>query len=256
MPTVDESGPSKEEIHRRTIEDVKVGHEIQKFVAGYFAALGVPVRIPELKLREKYSTDPFDDGGDLFMYEKLIEVKSTKYPFTSVETFKFDPMAVDDVASWKVKIKLGEKPVAVIEVCQKTKTMIWIPVAETEEHWTVGSMPRYRFDDQYDCLFCARKHWREIDGFLGWLQDLVARDAPDDGLEKAGWDAETVSNIRWFRSAKLPAEGFALNSGLTVVNPELFRKGLEMDIEQGPRGIRARFGAVQGDLRRLRELFP
>lgn len=69
------------------------------------------------------------------------------------------------------------------------------------------------------------------------------------------WDEETLSNIEWFKTAKLPAEGFSLNPGLTVVNTELFRKSLEMDIAQGPGGIRSKTGAVQQDLRRLRELF-
>ena len=87
------------------------------------------------------------------------------------------------------------------------------------------------------------------------LHSFFPEDAPEEPTRASGWDQETLDNIAWFKGAKLPLEGFSLFSGITVANTDLFRKALEADIEQGPSGIRSRMGALQGELRRLRELF-
>lgn len=69
------------------------------------------------------------------------------------------------------------------------------------------------------------------------------------------WDEETLRNIEKLGKLKIPEEGFELWSGITVVDTKKFLAALKLDIEQGPNGIRARFGAVQKELRRLVELF-
>ena len=45
---------------------------------------------------------------------------------------------------------------------------------------------------------------------------------------------------------------FELHPGESVVDMDLFVKGLRRDIEAGPRGPRSRYGALQADLRALR----
>ena len=68
----------------------------------------------------------------------------------------------------------------------------------------------------------------------------------------AGWDAEMQELIEKFRAARLP-ERFALMMVgravvVTVTNGNLFRKSIEDDIAQGPRGPRMRYGALKQDL--------
>lgn len=71
------------------------------------------------------------------------------------------------------------------------------------------------------------------------------------------WDAETQSNIDWFMSmlGKFPTENFEVCPGSTVIDTTVYFEKILMDIQHGPTGPRANTGALQADLRRLRELF-
>jgi hypothetical protein len=61
--------------------------------------------------------------------------------------------------------------------------------------------------------------------------------------------------IAWFQTAQLPTEPFDLFPWRHVVNPARFYQALRDDISIGPHGARARTGALQEDLARLRQLF-
>ena len=69
-----------------------------------------------------------------------------------------------------------------------------------------------------------------------------------------GWDRETQRLIDWFLTTSPPAEPFELCRGVTVLDPARWWRSIEGDIASGPNGPRARYGAVQGDLRRLHAL--
>ena len=63
------------------------------------------------------------------------------------------------------------------------------------------------------------------------------------------WDAEAEALIKRFRTLKPLPESFELRPGSTVIDPVKFHASLEGDIQSGPRGPRARTGAILGDLR-------
>ena len=63
-----------------------------------------------------------------------------------------------------------------------------------------------------------------------------------------GWPAETKTLLEWFRTAAIPDAPFQLNGHTKVVNSGLFYAALWREIEAGPRGARARYGALQADL--------
>ena len=73
------------------------------------------------------------------------------------------------------------------------------------------------------------------------------------GLPVEDWDAETLRLIDWFKTATPPAERFELCSGVTILDPARWWLSIEGDIGCGPDGPRARYGAVQGDLRKLHD---
>ena len=76
-------------------------------------------------------------------------------------------------------------------------------------------------------------------------EDRIAGPAVED------WDTETQRLIAWFRTATPPAEPFELCRGVTILDPARWWRSIEGDIEFGPNGPRARYGAVQRDLRKL-----
>ena len=69
-----------------------------------------------------------------------------------------------------------------------------------------------------------------------------------------GWGDATAA-VAWFASWTPPAEPFQLKPGITILDPHRWRQSIAADIAQGPSGPRARYGALQDDLRRLHELF-
>ncbi len=70
----------------------------------------------------------------------------------------------------------------------------------------------------------------------------------------AEWDAEMLTLIRWFLGTHPPTEPFELCRGVTVIRPALWWTSTRRDIAAGPNGPRARYGALQQDLRRLAAL--
>ncbi len=70
----------------------------------------------------------------------------------------------------------------------------------------------------------------------------------------AEWDAEMLTLIRWFLGTHPPAEPFELSKGVVVLKPVLWWTAARRDIATGPNGPRARYGALQQDLRRLADL--
>ena len=65
------------------------------------------------------------------------------------------------------------------------------------------------------------------------------------------WDASTHDIIDWFLKTVPPTEPFELSQGVTIADPALWWATIRGDIAAGPKGPRAHYGALQGDLRRL-----
>ena len=68
------------------------------------------------------------------------------------------------------------------------------------------------------------------------------------------WDAETHRLIEWFERTPAPAQPFQLSPGVFVAHPARWWEALRCDLRSGPGGPRARYGALQEDLRRLAAL--
>lgn len=66
-----------------------------------------------------------------------------------------------------------------------------------------------------------------------------------------GWPAEARTLIDRFLISPTQEAPFQLNPCTRVINSDVFYACLRREIESGPRGARARHGALQGDLRDL-----
>ena len=77
----------------------------------------------------------------------------------------------------------------------------------------------------------------------------------ENEVERPGWDEDTAALARWFLTAVPPAEPFDLCRGVTILDPARWWQSIRADIAAGPTGPRARYGALQGDLRKLNALF-
>ena len=51
------------------------------------------------------------------------------------------------------------------------------------------------------------------------------------------------------------AEPFVLKQGITILDPRRWQQSIAADIAQGPSGPRARYVALEDDLKRLHALF-
>ena len=73
----------------------------------------------------------------------------------------------------------------------------------------------------------------------------------DRNSEGLNWDAETLRSIDWFRTTTPPDEPFELHRGVIILDPARWWRSIVDDIGCGPMGPRARYGAVQSDLKQL-----
>ena len=98
-------------------------------------------------------------------------------------------------------------------------------------------------------------------GFAGATGERLERNlegAQLDGVtdEVEGvWDFDTRELIDWFLTATPPAEPFELCQGVTILDPTRWWRAIRGEIECGPAGPRARYGAIQNDLRNLAARF-
>ena len=83
----------------------------------------------------------------------------------------------------------------------------------------------------------------------------------DGGNSPLRWGDATTA-VEWFRDSEPPAEPFVLvwsgrgqRPAVKITDPEAYWQRLTLDVAQGPTGPRARYGALQDDLKRLHGLF-
>jgi len=93
---------------------------------------------------------------------------------------------------------------------------------------------------------------RRADVRCGWTEPrrLTARPAKP----ASDWPGELADFALLLTADDLPAVPFTLQPGVTVLSAERFLTWLQADIRRGPLGPRARYGALQGDMRRPREI--
>jgi len=70
---------------------------------------------------------------------------------------------------------------------------------------------------------------------------------------KTSWPPEVQSLVDWFMKLKPPETPFYLEDHREIIDPKKFFSSLRRDIEAGPSKPRARTGALQSDLRNLRD---
>jgi len=76
---------------------------------------------------------------------------------------------------------------------------------------------------------------------------------PETRSDGEGWDESTTELIKWFLNANLlPQQSFSPAGFENILNPEKYYEYLKRDIEAGPKGPRSRYGALRGDLERLK----
>ena len=88
-------------------------------------------------------------------------------------------------------------------------------------------------------------------------KDLIQRTVKGDkspGPTEEKWDAEIAALIEWFLTTSPPRDPFTLSKAVVVAHPARWWEALRRDIAAGPHGPRARYGALQQDLRRLAAL--
>jgi len=73
-------------------------------------------------------------------------------------------------------------------------------------------------------------------------------------LLNMAWPAEMKTLLEWFSMSPAKEAPFQLSAHVRVLNAELFYDTLRRDIERGPRGPRARTGALRDDLKYLSKL--
>ncbi len=81
----------------------------------------------------------------------------------------------------------------------------------------------------------------------------VPSEAVKEDFSGKDWDTETLALIKWFYGTHPPTEPFELSRGVTVIRPALWWTAMRRDIAAGPNGPRARYGALQSDLRQLHD---
>lgn len=67
------------------------------------------------------------------------------------------------------------------------------------------------------------------------------------------WPEPMAGLIHWFLNADLPKEPFSPSGYEHILRPATYYEALRRDIRQGPKTLRARYGALQSDLKRLKD---
>ena len=69
------------------------------------------------------------------------------------------------------------------------------------------------------------------------------------------WGIEMQELIEWYRATPKPTGPFYLENHQHIMDPEKFFSSLRQEIQTGPTGPRARMGALQSDLQKLKAYF-
>lgn len=145
-------------------KELKKGYKYQTIVRDRLIEAGLNVHMPELQ--EKQS-----DDGDIYINikgkEYIIEVKSQRKEFTSIENFPYNPVIVDMEENWNKK---KHTPTAYIHISQKTNYMFVVPCS-TQEFWTRKFIKDKVRGYSKWFMFVDKKYLKEFDDLVQWLKD-------------------------------------------------------------------------------------
>jgi len=145
-------------------KELKKGYKYQTIVRDRLIEAGLDVEMPELQ--EKQS-----DDGDIYINIKgkefIIEVKSQRQEFTSIENFPYNPVIVDMEENWNKK---KHTPTAYIHISQKTNYMFVVPCS-TQEFWTRKFIKDKVRGYSKWFMFVEKKYLKEFDDLVQWLKE-------------------------------------------------------------------------------------
>lgn len=114
------------------------------------------------------------------------------------------------------------------------------------------------------CYICGcLESWRSVKYREPWTcstchppanPEAVERERVAVEVEGDTWDDEAAYLFDWLATALPASESFTLSSGRYVSDPALWLARLQADAAKGPRGPRARTGALQDDVRAVYRL--
>ena len=153
-----------DELFRRELEE---GHRWASKVGALLEAEGLQVAVTPMEWRATLAdADQFASEYDLLVEGQIVDVKSRRLDFTGAHDFPYRTVIVDTVAGWDAK---PVKPVAVIDISQKTGGVFVVPVS---------TFPEWRQEPAYDRVrqirevnyTVARDLIRPLEDFVTWLR--------------------------------------------------------------------------------------
>ena len=161
------------------------GREREAYVAYRLIAEGLEVSVPRLRIRPTYAErHAYRDTRDMIVEGHEVEIKSTRFPFTSAEDFRFDPCFVDT----QEKIQSKGPPFAFLIVSQPTGAIIAVP-GKTWSEWVVIEGRDHTREIGMRWLGCPLRLTRTFDEFVAHLKSAHHElDQPSEGSDGDGKD--------------------------------------------------------------------
>lgn len=145
-------------------KELAKGHKYQAIVRDKLIEAGLNIEMPSLNLNKG------TDDGDLFVFVKdqkyVLEVKSVRKKFTSIEDFPYETVIVDMEENWNKKKHI---PTAYINICQSTNAMFVIPCS-TKEYWTRNFIKDKVRGYSKWFMYVEKKYLKEFDDLVSWFK--------------------------------------------------------------------------------------
>lgn len=168
------------------IRRLGTGREREAFVAYHFIKRGLEVYVPPLKVRPRFSErHAYRDVRDMVVEGQDIEIKSTRYRFTSADDFPFDPAFVDT----KEKVEAKGPPLAFVVVCQETHATMVIP-GRTYPDWVDVKARDHARNIDVDWLACPLRHMKTLDDLV---EHLLSTRSPNQSSSANSHSPQTDS---------------------------------------------------------------
>jgi hypothetical protein len=125
------------------------------------------------------------------------------------------------------------------------------------EAWFKGSTGRDETQELAQWVGCSVAELQELLQRLRQCEKPLAAPLPSLPIVPriTAWPDDVQQHIDWFNSWEGTSQPFTLYPWIKITDPSVYFASLRADLSAGPRGTRARYGAVQDDLQRLYELF-
>ena len=144
---------------------IGTGREREAYVAYRLIAEGLEVSVPRLRVRPTFADrHSYRDSRDMMVEGREVEVKSTRFAFTSPGDFPFDPCFVDT----EEKIVAKGPPFAFLIVSQKTGAIMAVP-GKTRDEWVVMDGRDHDRGIEVRWLGCPLRLARTFDEFVDFL---------------------------------------------------------------------------------------